>query len=236
MNKALLLALTGTLALAACAPTNTTSSGIPTTTVNSANGTVMASPANQSGAPAAAATTPGNAGASSGSSSMNMAAQGPTTAGTSNTSTAPATGTNQISTSTTTTLNGAAATQRIFQLTKQAAAPVTLDSNSTVTRTASTSTVNTVAVVRGLVPNTYYVAHYHLQGTANTNPCISNGPALMPSKIVGRSDATGNLRLEGNVALADVREATYFNVHTAVNAAGDPADAGVACAAVQNPQ
>lgn len=233
MNKALPLALTGALALAACAPTNTTSSGIPTTSVNSANGTVMASPANQSGTPAAAATTPGNAGPSSGTTAT---AQGPTTAGTSNTSTATPTGTNQIATPTTTTLNGAAATQRIFQLTKQGVAPATLDPNSTVTRTASTTTVNTVAVVRGLVPNTFYVAHYHLQGTANTNPCISNGPALMPSKIVGRTDATGNLRLEGNVALADVREATYFNVHTAVNAAGDPADGGVACAAVQNPQ
>lgn len=103
----------------------------------------------------------------------------------------------------------------------------------TVNVSKNASMVMTNARVMGLAPNTYYVAHYHLQGTASTEPCASNGAPIMSSAIVGRTDASGMLTLSGSVNAADVMSATYFNVHTASGADGTPADAGVACTAVK---
>ncbi|WP_291430655.1 superoxide dismutase [Deinococcus sp.] len=94
-------------------------------------------------------------------------------------------------------------------------------------------TVMTGARVSGLAPNTYYVAHYHLQGAASKDPCSSGGAPIMTSALVGRSDATGMLSLTGSVAAADVMNATYFNIHTAKDATGAPADAGVTCTSVK---
>ncbi|GGS26471.1 superoxide dismutase [Deinococcus knuensis] len=94
-------------------------------------------------------------------------------------------------------------------------------------------TVMTSAKVMGLAPNTYYVAHYHLQGTASTDPCSSGGAPIMSSKLVGMTDASGMLTLSGNASAADVMNATYFNIHTASDAAGTPADAGVTCTSVK---
>ena len=92
----------------------------------------------------------------------------------------------------------------------------------------------TSAKLTGLVANTYYVAHYHNQGsTQTTDPCSSNGPALLDSMMVGKTDAGGNLTLTGSVAKTVVQAATYYNVHTAKDASGAPADAGVACSAVK---
>ncbi|GBF05946.1 copper/Zinc superoxide dismutase related enzyme [Deinococcus aerius] len=96
--------------------------------------------------------------------------------------------------------------------------------------------IMTEAQVMGLKPNQYYVAHYHLQGTASPNPCESGGAPIMSSKIVGQTDASGMLMLMGSAPQADVMNATYFNIHTASDAAGTPADAGVACTAVQMPK
>ncbi|GAA0502936.1 superoxide dismutase [Deinococcus depolymerans] len=93
--------------------------------------------------------------------------------------------------------------------------------------------VMTTARVMGLAPNTYYVAHYHLQGAASADPCSSGGAPIMSSALVGRSDAMGMLTLMGGVAAADVMNATYFNIHTAKDATGAPADAGVTCTAVR---
>lgn len=92
--------------------------------------------------------------------------------------------------------------------------------------------VMTTASVSGLKPNTYYVAHYHNQGTAGAAPCDSGGMAIMSSKLVGMTDGMGMLKLAGSVAMADVMNATYFNIHTAADAMGTPADAGVACTPV----
>lgn len=108
-----------------------------------------------------------------------------------------------------------------------------LNSMGTVNVSKNSSMVMTSAKVMGLAPSTYYVAHYHLQGTASTDPCASNGAPIMSSKIVGQTDASGMLTLSGNVSAADVMSATYFNIHTAKDAGGDPADAGVACTAVK---
>ncbi|GGB67787.1 superoxide dismutase [Deinococcus soli (ex Cha et al. 2016)] len=119
-----------------------------------------------------------------------------------------------------------------YTLAKQPAGGA-LSSSGTVTTTRDGMTVMTSAMVSGLAPNTYYVAHYHVQGTASTDPCSSGGAPIMSSAIVGQSDAMGMLKLAGSVAAADVMNATYFNIHTAKDATGAPADAGVTCTSVK---
>lgn len=91
---------------------------------------------------------------------------------------------------------------------------------------------NTMAKITGLKPATYYVAHFHVQGTASTNPCSSNGAPIISTATVGQTDASGTLMLSRSVSKADTMNATYWNVHTAADASGTPADAGVACTAV----
>lgn len=108
-----------------------------------------------------------------------------------------------------------------------------LTPGGTVVSKMSGGMVMTDARVMGLLPNQLYVAHYHLQGTASADPCSSGGPPIMSSKVVGTTDGGGMLMLMGSAPRADVMAATYFNVHTASDAAGTPADAGVACAAVK---
>lgn len=112
-------------------------------------------------------------------------------------------------------------------------AGMALNSSGSVTVTRNADTVATSATVMGLAPNTSYVAHYHLQGSASANPCDSNGAPIMSSKMVGRSDAAGMLSLNGNVPSADVADATYYNIHTAKSDQGEPADPGVTCTPVQ---
>ncbi|MEF2276892.1 superoxide dismutase [Deinococcus sp. YIM 134068] len=119
-----------------------------------------------------------------------------------------------------------------YTLGKQPAAG-DLTPGGTVTSRMSGDMVMTNARVMGLRPNQFYVAHYHTQGAASTDPCSSGGPAIMSSKVVGQTDAGGMLTLTGSVARADVMNATYFNVHTASDAQGTPADPGVACTAVR---
>ncbi|GMA13966.1 superoxide dismutase [Deinococcus metallilatus] len=119
-----------------------------------------------------------------------------------------------------------------YTLGKQPAAG-DLNPSGTVTGRVSGDTVMTQAQVMGLKPNQYYVAHYHNQGTASADPCSSGGPAIMSSKIVGMTDAGGRLTLMGSAPRADVMNATYFNIHTASDAQGTPADPGVACTAVK---
>jgi len=93
--------------------------------------------------------------------------------------------------------------------------------------------VMTAARVTGLKADTYYVAHYHVQGTASADPCKSGGAPIMASMIVGKTDSSGYLALNGEVAANVVTAATYFNIHTATGADGTPADAGVACTGVR---
>ncbi|UBV42205.1 superoxide dismutase [Deinococcus taeanensis] len=124
------------------------------------------------------------------------------------------------------------ATPMNYTLGKQPAGGA-LNSSGTVTVQRDAAMVMTTARVSGLAPNTYYVAHYHLQGTASTDPCSSAGAPIMSSKMVGRTDAMGMLTLMGNAPTADVMNATYYNIHTASDAAGTPADAGVSCTSVK---
>ena len=92
---------------------------------------------------------------------------------------------------------------------------------------------STVIKLSGLAANTPYVGHYHNMGSASTSPCASNGAAIMESKMVGMTDASGVLTLSGSVADSAIMNATYLNVHTASDAMGTPADAGVACTPVK---
>ena len=107
-----------------------------------------------------------------------------------------------------------------------------LNSSGTVNVNTVNSMVMTKAMVMGLAPNTYYVAHYHVQGTASTTPCASGGAPIMSSKMVGQTDASGALTLTGSVATADIASATYYNVHTSKDSMGTPADGGIACTSV----
>jgi Cu-Zn family superoxide dismutase len=119
-----------------------------------------------------------------------------------------------------------------YTLGKQPAAG-DLNPTGTVLSKTSGAMLMTQAQVMGLRPSQVYVAHYHLQGTASPNPCESGGAPILSSKIVGTTDASGMLMLLGSVPRADVMAATYFNIHTAGDGAGTPADAGVACTAVK---
>lgn len=119
-----------------------------------------------------------------------------------------------------------------YTLAKQPAGGA-LNSSGTVTVKRDGMTVMTSAMVSGLAPNTYYVGHYHMQGTPNTDPCSSGGAPIMSSKVVGMTDAMGMLNMSGSASASDVMNATYFNIHTASDAAGTPADAGVTCTSVK---
>jgi superoxide dismutase, Cu-Zn family len=120
-----------------------------------------------------------------------------------------------------------------YTLTPQASAPTGVNPSGTASVAKSSTTTSTSAKISGLAANTYYVGHFHLQGTASTDPCKSAGAPIMSSKVVGQTDAAGMLTLIGTVPNADVAAATYFNVHTAKDSGGAPADDGVACSPVK---
>ena len=119
-----------------------------------------------------------------------------------------------------------------YTLAPQANAPAGIAPVGTVSASRTDATTFTTAKVSGLAANTYYVAHYHMMGTASADPCKSGGPLIMSSMMVGQTDASGALTLTGSVATADIASATYYNVHTSSDGVGTPADGGVACTAV----
>ena len=119
-----------------------------------------------------------------------------------------------------------------YTLTPQSGAPAGISPVGTVAASKDASTTTTTAKVTGLAANTYYVAHYHMMGTANADPCKSGGSPIMSSKMVGQTDASGALTLTGSVATADIASATYYNVHTSKDSMGTPADGGIACTSV----
>ena len=119
-----------------------------------------------------------------------------------------------------------------YTLTPQSGAPAGISPVGTVAASKDATTTTTTAKLTGLAANTYYVAHYHKMGTANTDPCRSAGPLIMSSMMVGQTDASGALTLTGSVATADIASATYYNVHTSKDSMGTPADGGIACTSV----
>lgn len=119
-----------------------------------------------------------------------------------------------------------------YTLTPQSGAPMGVSPVGTVAASKDATTTTTTAKLTGLAANTYYVAHYHKMGTANADPCRSSGALIPSSKLVGQTDASGALTLSGSVPTADIASATYFNVHTATDSMGTPADGGIACTSV----
>lgn len=80
----------------------------------------------------------------------------------------------------------------------------------------------TTLTVKGLKPNTDYLAHYHKMGTASTtDACKSNGDVV--GGMIGmttKSNASGDLTIKGFQMTADLKDAKYINVHE--NVAGLP--------------
>ena len=120
-----------------------------------------------------------------------------------------------------------------YTFTPQPAAPSGIVPVGSASISESAGTTNTVIHLSGLAANTPYVGHYHTMGSASTSPCASAGPAIMESKMVGMTDASGMLTLSGSVADSFVMNATYLNVHTASDTSGTPADDGVACTPIK---
>ena len=80
----------------------------------------------------------------------------------------------------------------------------------------------TTLTVKGLKPNTDYLAHYHAMGAASTTDvCKSNGAVV--GGMIGmmtKSNASGDLTIKGFQMTADLKDAKYINVHE--NVAGLP--------------
>lgn len=74
----------------------------------------------------------------------------------------------------------------------------------------------TTLTASGLKPNTSYLAHYHIMGTASTDACKSAGDVL--NGTIGTamtSDANGALTLRGLQNTAALTGAAYINIHEA---------------------
>ncbi len=199
MKKLLGMGIVGMLALGACAPANTADTTSDSIVANTTPTTPDTAPPDSTDTTAAATTT----------------------------TTAPAT------TTTTATAAPAATTgdpSGNYQVTQQPTAPANVTPVGTV-RVSQTPDGNTKSDVSltNLMPGTFYVAHYHLQGTAGTDPCASGGDPILSSKIVGQTDTQGALTMSGTVPTANIANATYFNIHTATGPDGATADPGVAC-------
>lgn len=65
--------------------------------------------------------------------------------------------------------------------------------------------------------------------TAAPNPCNSDGPAIMESRMIAQASADGKVTLSGIVPTALIRDAAYINVHHGRDFSGALADSGVIC-------
>ena len=98
-----------------------------------------------------------------------------------------------------------------------------------------------VLTLRGLTPNTAYVAHYHALGAVSSDPCTSNGRITLGFPAF-RTNAQGQatVPLRADPARISGTLGAYVNVHTAANLAVVPLCASVLKAggtpAVQNTQ
>jgi plastocyanin len=116
-------------------------------------------------------------------------------------------------------------------------------SGQVIVRTLSPTNSISVLTVRGLIPNTPYVAHYHALGAASSDPCASNGPISLvfpPFKTDAHGKAITILRAVP--ARISGTAGAYVNVHTAADVGVIPLCASVlkagtaAPAAVQSTQ
>ena len=93
-------------------------------------------------------------------------------------------------------------------------------SGQLIVRTLSPTNSISVLTVRGLIPNTPYVAHYHALGAASSDPCASNGPITLGFPAF-RTNAQGQatVLLRADPARISGTLGAYINVHTAANLA-----------------
>lgn len=97
-----------------------------------------------------------------------------------------------------------------------------------IVRTLSPMNSISVLTLRGLMPNTPYVAHYHALGAASSDPCASNGPISLvfpPFKTNAQGQAITILRAVP--ARINGTAGAYVNVHTANDVAVIPMCASV---------
>ncbi|UTA50211.1 hypothetical protein MSS93_10650 [Deinococcus radiodurans] len=99
--------------------------------------------------------------------------------------------------------------------------------DATATTTASTSTTSTDTTVAASTDMTTTVTMAPV--TAAPNPCNSDGPAIMESRMIAQASADGKVTLTGIVPTALIRDAAYINVHHGRDFSGALADSGVIC-------
>ena len=95
-------------------------------------------------------------------------------------------------------------------------------------RTLNSTSSLSVLTVRGLIPDTPYVAHYHALGAASSDPCASNGPISLvfpPFKTDAQGQAVTVLRAVP--ARISGTAGAYVNVHTAADVGNIPLCASV---------
>jgi plastocyanin len=109
-------------------------------------------------------------------------------------------------------------------------------SGQLIVRTLSPTNSISVLTVRGLIPNTPYVAHYHALGAASSDPCASNGPISLvfpPFKTNAQGQAITILRAVP--ARISGTAGAYVNVHTAADVGVIPLCASVLKAGAGGP-
>ncbi|WP_189093383.1 plastocyanin/azurin family copper-binding protein [Deinococcus ruber] len=105
-------------------------------------------------------------------------------------------------------------------------------SGQLIVRTLSPTMSISVLTLRGLTPNTAYVAHYHSLGTASSDPCASNGPiSLVFPPFKSDAQGQGLALLRAVPARISGTAGAYVNVHTADDVAVIPLCASVLKAA-----
>lgn len=108
-------------------------------------------------------------------------------------------------------------TAREVTFAKQGMTDPAADGRARIVRLSDGTTATTLTL-SGLTPNTQYVAHYHSQGQASTNPCQSNGPIV--GGTIGApvtTDAQGRATMRDLDETATIESGTYINVHLAAS-------------------
>ena len=101
-------------------------------------------------------------------------------------------------------------------------------SGQLIVRTLSPTLSISVLTLRGLTPNTPYVAHYHALGAASSDPCASNGPiSLVFPPFKSDAQGQGLALLRAVPARISGTAGAYVNVHTADDVAVIPLCASV---------
>ncbi|WP_425144971.1 cupredoxin domain-containing protein [Deinococcus sp.] len=111
---------------------------------------------------------------------------------------------------------------------KSVGAPTSGASGQLAVTTLSPKSTLSVLTLRGLLPSTPYVAHYHALGTASSDPCSSDGPITLGFPAF-KSGAQGQatVLLRADPARIGGSLGAYVNVHPAADLATAPLCAAV---------